>query len=66
MWRAMLVSVLRGACLLPIDSRAEDNGLVEHKTLSPCLAGDFAATILASCQEADFQVAVAVVDRLEL
>ena len=63
MWRAMLVSVLAGACLLPIDGRAEDSGLVEHKTLSLRLASDLAEAALTSCREADFQVAVAVVDR---
>ncbi len=63
MWRAIGVSVLVGLCLLPVSSRAEDNGLVEHKTLSLGLAAELAEAALASCQEADFQIAVAVVDR---
>ncbi len=63
MWRSVLASALAGACLLPIAGRTEDNGLVEHKTLSLGLAADLAEAALQSCQEADFQVAVAVVDR---
>ncbi len=63
MWREVLVSVVTGVCLLPISGLAEDNGLVEHKTLSLGLATDLAEAALVSCQEADFQVAVAVVDR---
>jgi uncharacterized protein GlcG (DUF336 family) len=63
MRRGVLISVLVGACLLPIAGQTEDNGLVEHKTLSLGLAADLARAALRSCQEADFQVAVAVVDR---
>lgn len=63
MWRGVLVSIITGACLLPVSSSAEEDGLVEHKTLSLGLATDLAEAALVSCQEADFQVAVAVVDR---
>lgn len=63
MWRSFLISILAGACFLPGTGHAEDNGLVEHKTLSLELAADLAQAALASCREADFQVAVAVVDR---
>ena len=63
MWRSISIGWLAGACLLPIASQAEDNGLVVHKTLSLGLAADLAQAALESCQEADFQVAVAVVDR---
>ena len=63
MWRGVLVSIITGACLLPVSSPAEEDGLVEHKTLSLGLAADLAEAALVSCQESDFQVAVAVVDR---
>ena len=63
MWRGVLLSVLAGAYLLPSTGQTEDNGLVEHKTLSLGLAADLAEAALKSCQKADFQVAVAVVDR---
>ena len=63
MWRNLLISILTGACLLPNAGRTEDNGLVEHKTLSLELAADLAQAALESCRETDFQVAVAVVDR---
>lgn len=63
MWRGLLVSILAGACLLPINGQAENNGLVVHKTLSLGLAANLAEAALKTCQEADFQVAVAVVDR---
>ncbi|MGI9498879.1 MAG: GlcG/HbpS family heme-binding protein [Geminicoccaceae bacterium] len=63
MSRTAWVGLVAGCCLLPFAGQAQENGLVAHKTLSPELAVDLAAAALESCRAADFQVAVAVVDR---
>jgi uncharacterized protein GlcG (DUF336 family) len=63
MWRAFWTGMITGGLLLPIAGQAEEEGLVVHKTLSPELAVDLAEAALESCRAADYQVAVAVVDR---
>ncbi|MEZ5930937.1 MAG: heme-binding protein [Alphaproteobacteria bacterium] len=62
-WRAILASVVGGCCLLPVAAQAGDDDLVTHQTLSPELAADLAEATLEACRAADYQVAVAVVDR---
>ncbi len=61
----LLISIgLIGACCLPtVQAIAEEGALVSHKTLGLELATDLAEATLQSCRDADFQVAVAVVDR---
>ena len=57
------MGLLAGCLLLPVAGQADEEELVAHKTLSPALALDLAEAALESCRAADFQVAVAVVDR---
>ena len=63
MWRGAWVGLFTGCFILPFTGQAQENGLVAHKTLSPELAVELAEAALESCRVADFQVAVAVVDR---
>jgi uncharacterized protein GlcG (DUF336 family) len=63
MSRTAWLGLVAGCCLLPLAGHAQENGLITHKTLSPELAVDLAQAALEACRSADFQVAVAVVDR---
>ncbi len=63
MRRHIMMGIFGVSCLLPIQAIAEDAALVTHKTLGLELATELAEAALESCRDADFQVAVAVVDR---
>jgi len=43
--------------------RAQDDSLVTFRVLAPAVAAELALAAMTACQEQDFQVAVAVVDR---
>lgn len=63
MRRLIAIGILAACSLMTMQAIAEDDALVTHKTLGLELATDLAEAALQSCRDADFQVAVAVVDR---
>jgi len=62
--RALHITAAAGvAALLGTTPAAPQEALVEFKTMRPSLAVELAQAALANCQNAGYQVAVAVVDR---
>lgn len=63
MRRRIAIGILAACCLPTIQVIAEEDALVTYKTIGLELATELAEATLQSCRDADFQVAVAVVDR---
>ncbi len=61
-FRPRLSAMALAASLIPAAASAQE-AIVSYKSLSPETAVEVAQAALASCREAGFQVAVAVVDR---
>lgn len=62
--KQILVSWVVAGLMIPAAAAQEENIFVEFRALSPTVALELAQETLKACQKDDYQVAVAVVDRM--